>query len=116
MSSVPTTTKQVELTQILKRLILPAFVLVLLFAVANLATVAKNGQYYPKTHPARQKMNDGYAPPVVSRRQTEEPVARLVLPQRAVRSTDLEVLAVPLVETVGVTVSMQHRSPPEFTA
>jgi hypothetical protein len=93
-----------------------AVVVILLFTVAGLATLAKNGQYYPKSNPARNvsistKMNVTHGPVQVAAEPSQH-FARFYLPQpplRVIRARDEQVLQKP---PVGVMVSMQHRSPP----
>src|SRR5215469_6841996 len=93
-----------------------AVVLLLLFTVAGLATFAKNGQYYPKSNPAQHvsvsiKMNVAHSPAHVAE-EPLEPVARFLIPQPPLHSPRVQVEEIPTALPIGVTVSMQHRSPP----
>ncbi len=97
-----------------------ALVLLLLVAVVGLSTLAKNGQYYPRTNPVRHvslsiKMNVAHAPIVILGDKLE-PVARVAPPRSAVRITRLEQFEATPVQEISVTVSMQHRSPPPSLA
>lgn len=91
-------------------------IVLLLIGLAGLATAAKNGQYYPKTNPARlvsisTKMNVTHAL-VLPSSGVLETVTRIVMPKpRAilVRRTEPEPLPA---ESVGLAASLQLRSPP----
>ena len=91
-------------------------IFVLLFTVAGLATLAKNGQYYPKSDPARNvsistKMNVSHSPVQVAGEQLQAVALlfRALPPLRTARVRYAENLRKP---PIGVVVSMQHRSPP----
>jgi len=95
-------------------------IVMLLFTVAGLATLAKNAQYYPDSNPAQHisvstKMNVAHSPAHVAEAPLE--LATLPMPPkppvRAVRALSEEALPSP---PIGVTVSMQHRSPPSALA
>jgi len=97
-----------------------ALVLLLLVAVVGLCTLAKNGQYYPRTNPVRYvslsiKMNVAHTS-VVNLGDKLEPVARVAPPPPIVRVTRLEQFEATPAQKIGVTVSMQHRSPPPSLA
>jgi len=102
------------------RLVNKLAVFVLLLGLANLATMAKNGQYYPTANPARQvslstKMNDTHAP-VAPVRAPLEKVARTV-PAKPCPTIRRQTQPKPLpVQAIGITVTLQHRSPPAFLA
>jgi hypothetical protein len=89
---------------------------VLLFAVAGLSTLAKNSQYFPKSHPTHyvnsaNKMKAA-AQPVVFERAPLQLIAKVVPPRpRAPKKRGIEEVSFPL-PSIGVTVSIQHRSPP----
>jgi hypothetical protein len=91
-------------------------VVLLLFTVAGLFSMAKTGQYYPKSNPAQHvsvsiKMNVVHS----SLEAAEEPlqvVTRFLPPQLPVRRQQVQPDESPRVVPIGVTVSMQHRSPP----
>jgi hypothetical protein len=93
-----------------------ATVVLLLFAVAGLSTLAKNSQYFPKSNPAHyvnasNKMKV-VAPPVVFERAPLQPIAKVVPPRPCVpKKHGIEEVSLPL-PSIGVTVSIQHRSPP----
>jgi hypothetical protein len=91
-------------------------IFVLLFTVAGLATLAKNGQYYPTSNPARNvsistKMNVSHSPVHVTgeQMQTVALFFPLLPPLRAARALYEETLRKP---PIGVVVSTQYRSPP----
>ena len=91
-------------------------IVVLLFTVAGLATLAKNGQYYPQSNPARNvsistKMNVAHAP-VQLDVEPSRPTARLAPPQPPLRAPQASYAEVAPTPPIGVRVSMQHRSPP----
>lgn len=90
----------------------------LLLAIAGFSTVAKNSQYYSNSNSAHFIGVSGkmmLSPLPVAVDQTPlRPVARLLPPQPEMRITQdagKEVRALP---SIGVTVSLQHRSPPLF--
>jgi hypothetical protein len=91
-------------------------IIFLLLGLAGLATLAKDGQYYPSANPARQvalstKMNVAHAPLLYCCGALEN-VAHLVPPKpRPLVGRRIEPELLP-VESVGLTVSRQHRSPP----
>jgi hypothetical protein len=91
-------------------------VVMLLVAVAGLSTLAKNIQYFPKTNPTHYvssstKMKVVHAP-VVLDRDRQLPVSKISVPPRTVWPIREDRLEAVLIPAVGVTVSMQHRSPP----
>ncbi len=93
-----------------------ATVVLLLFAVAGLSTLAKNSQYFAKSNPTHYvniatKMK--VAPtPVALERAPLCPVARVLPPQPfATRNHGVEEICLPS-PSIAVTVSIQHRSPP----
>jgi hypothetical protein len=91
-------------------------VVLLLFGLAGLATVAKDGQYYPTANPARQvslstKMNLAHAPVLFTCGPLEN-VARLVVPKpRPIfrRRTEAELLPI---RSIGLTQTLRFRPPP----
>jgi hypothetical protein len=93
-----------------------AAVVSLLFAVAIFSTLAKNSQYFPKSNPAHfiniaSKMKVAPSPAVLERAPLH-PIAKVVLPQPcAPRNHGVEEISLPS-PSIGVTVSIQHRSPP----
>ncbi|HUJ32710.1 MAG TPA: hypothetical protein VLY23_15620 [Candidatus Acidoferrum sp.] len=91
-------------------------ILALLVSLTGLATLAKDGQYYPTTNPARQasistKMNVAQPTTAVESGPLQT-AARIVLPPpspmvcRRVEPQSLQA------ESSGLTVSLQPRSPP----
>ena len=93
---------------------------VLLIGVAGLSTLAKNGQYYPGAQPVKYvslstKMDVTPAPTALEPVR-QQPATKLVPPHPVSLASLREDLAAPPIERVGVTVSMQHRSPPAFLA
>jgi|ERR1700684_3769443 hypothetical protein len=93
-----------------------AAVVLLLFAVTALSTLAKNSQYFPGSSPAHylnisNKMKS--APlPVILERAPLYPIAKVVPPQPyAPANHGVEEISLPS-PSIGVTVSIQHRSPP----
>ncbi|MGB0034344.1 MAG: hypothetical protein WBP79_02590 [Candidatus Acidiferrales bacterium] len=88
----------------------------LLLAVAGLSTVAKNSQYFPKSSPARfiniaSKMKAAQSPVVVDR-QPLEPVAKVDRTRPIYRVFRQDEPETPLMQLIGLVVSLQHRSPP----
>lgn len=92
----------------------------LLVAIAGFSTLAKNSQYYSRSNPAHflnisSKMKVSQAPAVLDREPLRL-VAKLVTPLRPVRSypvVEQEVLERP---SIGITLILQHRSPPTFVS
>ena len=93
-----------------------ATVALLLIAVAGLSTLAKNSQYFPKSNPAHyvsvsNKMKAAPSPDVLERAPLQ-PIAKVVPPQPCTpRNNGVEEVSLPS-PSIGVTVSIQHRSPP----
>lgn len=88
----------------------------LLVAVVGLSTLAKDGQYFPRTNPANHvslsiKMNVAHAPILISM-DRQQPIAAVAPPPPVARVTRLEQFEATPVRKISVTVSMQHRSPP----
>jgi hypothetical protein len=99
-----------------RRLWFRAAGLALLFTVIGLSTFAKNSQYLPKSDPVHytniaSKMKVAQSPAILD----QEPlhiVANLVPPQPDIQTknpVEDEVLALP---SIGITASIQYRSPP----
>jgi len=93
-----------------------ALILLLLAAVPALSTLAKDGQYFPRTNPVRQvslsiKMNVAHAPVVIASDRLET-VAKAVPPPPTVRVDRLEQFEIAPISTIGISLSMQHRYPP----
>jgi len=91
-------------------------ILLLLVGLAGLATVAKDGQYYPTANPARRvsletKMNLNYIPVVLSQTPLQK-VAQIVAAKPRPTFRRAIELEVPPIEPIAITLSLQHRSPP----
>ena len=91
-------------------------VVLLLFAVAGFSTIAKNSQYYSQSNPAHylnisSKMK--MSPPAALDRTPLRPIARLVVPQPVVRFSPVVEDQVPELPSLSVTLTLQHRSPPQ---
>jgi hypothetical protein len=95
-------------------------VVLLLFSVAGLATLAKNAQYLPKSNSVRYiscatKMKAAQSALEVD----QEPlrlVARVIPVRPAHRLSRLDEPESPPIQLFGLTVSPQHRSPPLFAS
>jgi hypothetical protein len=93
-----------------------AAVVLLLFAVTGLSTLAKNSQYFPTSNSAHyinisSKMKAAPAP-VLLERAPLQPIAKVV-PPKPCAPVNHGVDEIPLPSpSIGVTVSIQHRSPP----
>jgi hypothetical protein len=96
---------------------LKAGVVMLLLAIAGFSTVAKNSQYFSRSSPAHylnicSKMKVSHSPVAIDRTPLR-PVARFVPPpQPATRITHVVREEIPPLPSIGVAVSLQHRSPP----
>jgi len=103
-------------SRLLKASLRCATVVLLLFAVAGLSTVAKNSQYFPNSNPAHyinisNKMK-GAPAPVLLDFAPLYPIAKVVPPQPYTPTNHgVEEVSLPS-PSIGVTVSIQHRSPP----
>jgi hypothetical protein len=98
------------------RIWLRVAVVMLLVAVAGLSTLAKDCQYFPKTNPTRYvssstKMKVVHAPAVLEE-DRQLPVSRISVPSPTVWPIREDRFETVLLPAIGVTVSMQHRSPP----
>jgi hypothetical protein len=103
-------------SRLLKASLQCATVVLLLFAVAGLSTLAKNSQYFSKSNPAHYvniatKMTESHLPAIINR-TPQLPVARFVPPQPEMQITQVVRAEIPALPSIGVTVSLQHRSPP----
>jgi|HubBroStandDraft_1064217.scaffolds.fasta_scaffold11412_3 hypothetical protein len=93
-----------------------AAVVLLLFAVTALSTLAKNSQYFPSSNPAHylnisNKMRSAPAP-VLLEHAPLYPIAKVVPRQPCTSShRDVEEMSLPS-PSIGVVVSVQYRSPP----
>jgi hypothetical protein len=92
-------------------------VVILLFAVTALSVLAKDGLYFSRTSVARRtsdstKMVPSHASAVFV---CERQVVAKSPPLRPVRQTLPILPAIAPTNPIGVVVSMQHRSPPQFS-
>lgn len=97
-----------------------ASVVLLLLTVAGLSAAAKDGKYYPRTSPVRYlsvstEMNAA-AVPVVFDREPQSMAMTFVPYHPILPMVRRDEPADPLIQRVGLTVSMRHRSPPAFPA
>ena len=93
-----------------------AVIVLLLVSVVTLSTLAKNGQYFPRTNPVRHaslstKMKVAQAP-VIFAGDALRLVARIAPPPLAFQVTRLEKFEITPIRSISVALSMQHRSPP----
>lgn len=99
-----------------RRIILNVTILLLLFLVASLSTLAKNSQYLPKSNPARfvniaSKMKLAQSP-VAFDWTPLHPIARAVPPRPTNRPSDRVELENPSIQSMVFTFLLQYRSPP----
>jgi hypothetical protein len=99
-----------------RRLCLKVGVVMLLLAIAGFSTLAKNSQYLSRSNPAHyinisSKMKVSHLPVVIERTPLR-PVARFIPPQPEMRTASVVQKEIPALPSIGVTVSLQHRSPP----
>ncbi|HYB61880.1 MAG TPA: hypothetical protein VEH50_10410 [Methylomirabilota bacterium] len=95
-------------------------IVLLLLGVAGLSTIAKVGQYYPRTSSAHyisfaSKMDVAHPPAVLARKPIYL-VARITPPEPAFRVTWRMEPEPPLTQRICIVVSLQHRSPPLLLA
>ncbi|MFZ0641809.1 MAG: hypothetical protein WAM25_01535, partial [Candidatus Acidiferrales bacterium] len=100
-----------------RRFCLRVGVLLLLVAIAGFATLAKNSQYYSKSDPAHyinisSKMKVAAVPAVVDRAPLLRHLEGFALPLPRLRVARVVRAETPPLPSIGVTVSLQHRSPP----
>jgi hypothetical protein len=93
-----------------------ATVVLLLFAVTGLSTLAKNSQYFPNSNPAHyinisNKMK-GAPAPVLLDPAPLYPIAKVVPPRPCAPVNHGVEEIWPPSASIGVTVSIQHRAPP----
>jgi hypothetical protein len=92
-------------------------VLFLLFAVAGLATGAKNSLYYPHSNSVHYLSSASKAKvaavPVLTDRNLLRPVARVMPPQPVIQTAHENQTEAPPVQQLCVTIALQHRSPPQ---
>jgi hypothetical protein len=95
-------------------------VVLLLFLVAGLATLAKNVQYLPKANSAHYlncatKMKASQAACEANRKPLH-PVARVIPAPPLYRPPRQVEPEIPPIQLIGLTVSVQHRSPPPLVS
>lgn len=91
-------------------------IIILLIALAGLATIAKDGQYYHRSSPSHQaflstKMNDTQAPVVVLSSPSQRMVGAIPAKPAPDYRTRIDSTP-PLVQPVGLLLCFRHRSPP----
>jgi hypothetical protein len=91
-------------------------VVMLLLAIVGFSTLAKNSQYLSRSNPAHyinisSKMKVSHLPVVIDRTPLR-PVARFIPPEPEMRIVWMVEEEIPARPSIGVTVSLQHRSPP----
>lgn len=96
-----------------------AAIVMLIFAVAGLSVTATHGRYLPDSDPAHflpsaTKMN--VAPPVVLAPPPVCTLAKIPLVQILFWTLPLDEFEKLDLRQIGLTVSLQHRSPPSFLA
>jgi thioredoxin-like negative regulator of GroEL len=99
-----------------RRVYVKVGVVMLLLAIAGFATLAKNSQYLSRSNPAHyinisSKMKVSHLPVVIDRTPLR-PVARFIPPQPEMQIARVVEEGIPALPSIGVTVSLQHRSPP----
>jgi hypothetical protein len=99
-----------------RRVYLKLGVVMLLVAIAGFSTLAKNSQYFSRSNPAHyinisSKMTVSHSPAALDPAPLH-PIARFVPPQPATRTAQVVREEIPALPSIGVTVSLQHRSPP----
>jgi hypothetical protein len=98
------------------RIVTRLLILILLCTVAGLSTGAKNSLYYPRTNAvhylsAACKIKVAAAPQPIDRTLLQS-VAVAIEPQPQIRTGLENQTEAPPVQSVSVTVALQHRSPP----
>lgn len=114
----PRTAKSIVRPAHTRQLYLKIGVVTLLLAIAGFSTLAKNSQYLSRSNPAHyinisSKMKVSHSPVVIDRTPLRR-VARFIPPQPAMRIVRMVEKEIPALPSMGVTVSLQHRSPPLF--
>jgi hypothetical protein len=95
-------------------------VLLLIFAIAGLSTLAKHSQYLPKSNPTHffsnaTKMNVAHLPALFFA-APNAPIAKVIVHRPAFRRlspVSSESIDLP---QIALTISLQHRSPPSLLA
>jgi hypothetical protein len=103
-----------------KRILARATVLLLLFAIAGLSTLAIHSRYLPKSNPihfiSKATKMDVTHHPVVFAAGPLYPVVQLAPPQPAVRTVRVLQPEKFHLQQIGLFLSLQHRSPPSLLA
>jgi hypothetical protein len=99
-----------------RRVCLQVGVVMLLLAIAGFSILAKNSQYLSRSNPAHyinisSKMKLSHLPVVIDRTPLR-PIARFIPPQPEMRIARVVEKEIPALPSIGVTISLQHRSPP----
>jgi hypothetical protein len=100
-----------------RRFCLKVGILLLLFAIAGFSTLAKNSQYFSKSNPEHyinisSKMKVAAAPAAVDRTPLLRHLENFILPLPQLHVAKVVRAETPPIPSIGVTVSLQHRSPP----
>ncbi len=116
MTTARQSVNQIGQTAQTRRVYVKVGVVMLLLAIAGFSTLAKNSQYLSRSNPAHyinisSKMTVSHLPVVIDRTPLR-PVARFIPPQPETRITHVVREEIPPLPSIGVTVSLQHRSPP----
>jgi hypothetical protein len=117
MKTAPPSAEQQSRRADTRRLCLQVGVVMLLLAIAGFSTLAKNSQYLSRSNPAHyinscSKMKVSCLPVVIDRAPLQ-PVARFIPPQPEMRIARVVEEEIPALPSIGVTISLQHRSPPD---
>ena len=116
MSTTAQTANPIRQAAQRRRVYLKIGVVMLLLAIAGFSTLAKNSQYYSSSNPAHfinisSKMTVSHLPVAIDRTPLR-PVARFIPPDPEMRIHKVVEEEIPALPSIGVTVSLQHRSPP----
>ncbi|MGA7915003.1 MAG: hypothetical protein WCA00_07190 [Candidatus Acidiferrales bacterium] len=100
-----------------RRLCLRVGVLLLLVAIAGFSTLAKDSQYFAKSNPAHyinisSKMKVAAVPALIDRTPLLRHLEGFTLPLPQLQVARVVRAETPPLPSIGVTVSLQHRSPP----
>jgi hypothetical protein len=116
MALTPLTVNPIAQPARTRRLYLRVGVVTLLLAIAGFSTLAKNSLYFSRSNPAHyinisSKMTVSHSPVVIDRTPLR-PIARFIPPQPEMRVARVVEEEIPARPSIGVTVSLQYRSPP----
>jgi len=109
-------TPHISARQGVERTMAKLAILALLLALAGLSTLAKQGQFYPRTNPVRQisaatKMSVPQTARTLDCVPTQ-PAARLILPQPQDRPVRMVAPELSSIAWAHLTLPLQHRAPP----